>query len=194
MGDNQNSNMPSESDLNCLPIVTLKQMLETTPRMLTSHQLDALGFKFQKAFRRACLSGEMDRIKLFLEGLPDQLNPISKRLLADRTALSWAAHGGQVAVIDYICFRQHDSDFMGYDYDAGLAVLAALDALREGRSILGEKDGVEFSDDAAGSSMAVVYQVAIETKSLDLVAVLEDRIAAALDQQIAYQMRHRNRG
>lgn len=191
---NHNNKMLSESDLSCLPVDALEKALRCTPRVRGPRQLDDLAFKIQKAFRHACLSGEIERIKLFLERLPDQLNPLSKRLLVDRNALSWAAHGGQAHVIEYLCSRQHDSDFMGYDYDAGLEVLVALDALREGRPISDEHVRVEFSGDAAASSMAVVYRIAVERQSLELLGVLEDRIAWALDQQIEYQMRNRNRG
>lgn len=186
--------MLSESDLNRLPVDVLEEALHSAPRILSTRQLDDFAFKIQKAFRRACLSGEIERIKLFLERLPDQLTPISKRLLVDRNALSWAAYGGQPAVVAYICFRQRDSDFMGYDYDAGLKVLASLDAVREGRPISDEHVRLEFSGHAAASSMAIVYRIAIETNSLQLVEVLEDRIASALDQQIEFQMRTRNKG
>lgn len=194
MSGDYEDEMLSESDLNSVPVAALEQMLANIPRTLTPRQSDNLGFKVEKVFRRACLAGDLERVRLFLEGLPEHLARISKSLLTDNTALSWAAHGGQAAVIEYICSRQHDSDFMGYDYDAALAVLAVLDTLRAEGSGAGVHGRVEFSDYAAASSMAVVYHVAIETKSLELIEVLEDRIASALDRQIAHQMRSQNRG
>ncbi|BEH15269.1 hypothetical protein [Marinobacter shengliensis] len=179
--------VPSASELFSLPIDQLRERLSKLHAPVCSQDMKQFEFQFQKAYRRACYTGEYARVDFFLSGLPEHFLSISAALLIDLNALSWAVYGRQGEIVRLICSKQSDADFVGFDYDLALALLALIDENRPDAlqtACLSEIN----ADDIYSSSLSMICEAGRGQNSTELIRLLEARMGSAIDRQIAYQM------
>ncbi|MBN7771242.1 hypothetical protein KUV44_08145 [Marinobacter daepoensis] len=179
----------SDSELLNLPVKEIQRRLVSANMPSSAQEWTRQLHCFQKAYRRACFSGDLKRVRFFLQGLPLSFLSIRDQLLDDKAALSWAAYGGQADVIAFICSQQDDESFIGFDYGAGLEVLVSLESDEFARTSEGNPLEGRMS-----SALAVVSDVASEINAPEILRALEERLTQALDQQIELQMTSRLEG
>lgn len=179
--------LPSDTELSQCPIDELRERLSHLVPPVDASLNERFTFNVEKAFRQACYTGDLDRVEVFIRGLPPAFSALRQSLLNNRHAVSWAAYGRQERVIRYLCALQEDDALIGFDYRAVLEFIDYLKGVSFSQSDLPPLPRSLSQPDNA-STMAVLARVAVERNAVDLLRAIEARVEKALDRQIENQM------